>query len=74
VVPLDELLRTVTELAGSLAARPRQTLKVTKEQIARAIAGEPDDEADADALLAALSDPEAMQAAEAYFAAQVGRD
>lgn len=73
VVSEDALAAEVEELAKSLADKPRRPLAFTKDQIARHLAGTPDDAADGLALLAALKDPETMAAAQRYVMSQVGK-
>ncbi|MCB9674360.1 MAG: enoyl-CoA hydratase/isomerase family protein [Alphaproteobacteria bacterium] len=71
LVDEEALDAVVAELVGALVQRPRLAVEVTKRQIRRALAGDPDDPGDADALLAALRDAESMEAAQAYFATQL---
>ena len=73
VVPEDQLDAVADDLVAELVARPRRTMAVTKRQIRAAVAGEPHDELDAEALVAALSDPETLAAAQAYLAGSIGR-
>jgi enoyl-CoA hydratase/carnithine racemase len=68
VVDDASLEGAVDKAAAGIAAHPRGPLRVTKQQIARALEGRPDDESDADALLAALQDPETLEAAQRYLA------
>lgn len=74
VVADGELGATGLALARELASRPRRALAWTKQQIRAAVAGQPVDEADAEALVAALSDPETLQAAQVYLMEELGRD
>jgi len=68
VVTEEALDAEVQSTALALADRARLPVRTTKAQIRRALSGHPDDPADADALLEALSDPECMAAAQRGFA------
>lgn len=72
VVPEPGFAEAVEEVCAALAGRPRGALRYTKAQVSRAREGRPDDPRDADALLEALGDPEAQEAAQRYLMALVG--
>ena len=68
IVPADSLQEEVATLAAEIAAKPASVLRVTKRQLLEIRASKFDARGDADALLAALKDPEAMQHGMQYIA------
>jgi enoyl-CoA hydratase/carnithine racemase len=64
----DRLANEAERLATSIAAKPGSVLRTTKRQLLAIRAGTFDARTDADALLAALRDPEAMKTAIEYMA------
>jgi enoyl-CoA hydratase/carnithine racemase len=72
VVPADHLERELGALGAEIAHRPLSVLRVTKQQLLAIRAGAFDARADADALLSALEDPEALAVGREYIAKRIG--
>jgi enoyl-CoA hydratase/carnithine racemase len=68
VVPTAELERELSLLAAAIERRPLGVLQTTKQQLLAIRSGTFDATNDADALLAALRDPEAQQVGRDYLA------
>jgi enoyl-CoA hydratase/carnithine racemase len=71
VVPVDQLATVADELAASLTTKSRLTLTATKDAVNAVLAtqsGPAHTWSDADALVAALHDPESRQAGATYLA------
>lgn len=71
IVPVDGLNEAISGLAASIARKPLSVLRITKGQLSDIRAGEFDPGRDADALLTALKDPEALEAGQRYFATRL---
>jgi enoyl-CoA hydratase/carnithine racemase len=71
-VPADRLEKELGALAAEIARRPLSVLRVTKQQLLAIRAGAFDARADADALLSALEDPEALAVGREYIAKRIG--
>lgn len=73
VVPAEDLDRTVTDLAESLAAKPGFALRTTKQQVnavTEEMIGTGRNASDADTLAAAVADTESVEASRRYLAAR----
>ena len=71
VVPAEELDRTVSDLAESLAVKPGFALRTTKQQVnavTEEMIGTGRNTSDADTLAAAVADPESAAASRRYLA------
>jgi len=73
VVPADRLENELTELTAAIARKPLSVLRTTKQQLIAVRAGTFDAHGDADALLAALRDPEAQKVGKQYIASRIGQ-
>ncbi|MGD8608033.1 MAG: enoyl-CoA hydratase/isomerase family protein [Myxococcales bacterium] len=73
VVPTAELERELGALAAAVARKPASVLRTTKQQLSAIRSGTFDATADANALLSALRDPEAMQAGRDYLTKRFGK-
>jgi enoyl-CoA hydratase/carnithine racemase len=71
VVPPDRLEGELVALASSIARKPVSVLRTTKQQLIAVRAGTFDAHGDADALLAALKDPDAQEAGQQYIATRI---
>ncbi len=67
-VPTDRLDEELDSLVATIARKPKVVLRVTKQQVLAIRAGRFDAREDANALLASLKDPEALEAGGEYFA------
>ena len=67
-VPTDRLDEELDSLVATIARKPKIVLRVTKQQVLAIRAGRFDAREDANALLASLKDPEAVEAGGEYFA------
>ena len=74
VVPADRLENELTELTTAIARKPLSVLRTTKQQLIAVRAGTFDAHGDADALLAALRDPEAQELGRQYIATRIRKD
>jgi enoyl-CoA hydratase/carnithine racemase len=68
VVPEAAFERELGALAATVARKPRSVLRATKTQLSSIRAGRFDATQDADALLSALRDPEALEVGRDYVA------
>ena len=73
VVPVSELDEALQELCEMISAKPASVLRATKRQLRSIRAGHFDPRDDAEALLAALRDPEAMQKGMEYIKGRIQR-
>lgn len=71
IVPTAEFERELGALAATVRRHPRSVLAATKRQLKAIRAGTFDGSSDADALLAALRDPEALAAGRDYVAKRI---
>lgn len=71
VVPADRLENELAELTTAIASKPLSVLRTTKQQLLAVRAGTFDAHEDADALLAALRDPEAQKVGQQYIATRI---
>jgi len=71
VVPADRLENELAELTTAIARKPLSVLRTTKQQLIAVRAGTFDAHGDADALLAALKDPEAQKVGQRYIATRI---
>jgi enoyl-CoA hydratase/carnithine racemase len=71
VVPADRLKNELAELATAIARKPLSVLRTTKQQLLAVRSGTFDAHGDADALLAALRDPEAQELGRQYIATRI---
>ena len=74
VVPADRLENELTELTAAIARKPLSVLRTTKQQLIAAREGTFNAHGDADALLAALNDPEAQELGRQYIATRIRKD
>lgn len=72
VVPTAELPREVGALAAAIARKPASVLRATKRQLLAIRSRTFDATTDADTLLSALQDPEALQAGRDYLTKRFG--
>ena len=72
IVPADRLERELGALTAEISRKPLSVLRVTKRQLLAIRAGAFDAQADADAMLAALEDPEALEMGREYIAQRIG--
>lgn len=73
IVPADVLQKELLALSGGIAEKPASVLRVTKRQLVEVRGGAFDARNDANALLAALHDPEAMEQGMRYVAKRIGK-
>lgn len=73
VVPATKLDGALAELCATVAAKPASVLRATKRQLRGIREGRFDPSSDAQALLAALRDPEAMQKGMEYVTGRIRR-
>ena len=71
VEPADRLDNELAELTTAIARKPLSVLRTTKQQLIAVRAGTFDAHGDADALLAALKDPEAQEVGRQYIATRI---
>lgn len=74
VVPTDRLDGELESLVDTIARKPKFVLRITKQQILAIRGGRFDAREDANALLSALNDPEALEAGGEYIANRLRRD
>ncbi len=74
VVPTDRLDGELESLVDTIAGKPKFVLRITKQQILAIRGGRFDAREDANALLSALNDPEALEAGGEYIANRLRRD
>lgn len=73
VVAAGSLQDELSSLAAGIAAKAKNTLRATKKQLLEIRAGTFDARDDADALLSALRDPEALQQGMQYVATRISK-
>ena len=73
IVPVAQLDEAASALVKAIATKPANVLRATKQQLIAIRAGTFDAKSDADGLLAALRDPEAMQKGMEYVRARLQR-
>lgn len=74
VVATDRFLPESRELVDTLLRRPAVGLRATKRQLQQLRSGRYDPRGDADALLAAMADPEAQAVGQGYVKAKIQKD
>jgi hypothetical protein len=71
MVPANQFERELGSLAANIARKPLSVLRTTKRQLLAIRSGAFDPRADADAMLSALDDPEALEMGREYIAQRI---
>lgn len=72
IVSSDQLEEELTTLVATIARKPKSALRVTKQQILAILGDRFNAREDANALLASLKDPEAIELGRQYIARRIG--